>query len=186
MVARKVLPIVVLVATLAATTRADAQYSASDSVDSNTKMDLRLVSSRVDQGTIAGHPAKIVRFKVVFTHPVPWAKLHIPDLRFTMDTRSTPTADYWLDIFRKKIAGDTHRMHCWLRNASGEVVLGDDGVVSYSASGKVATCAFPKGAMSVRPNGNVRWIVQSLYAASSSDLRTDMAPDGPPYVFPHL
>jgi hypothetical protein len=141
---------------LAVATPAAAQYSATDPVDSNTKMDLRTVSSRVDQGSIAGHPAKIVRFRVVFAHSVPWAKLHTPVLRFVMDTRSTATVDYRLDIFRQKFPGDPNRMHCWLRKTSGENVLDDDGVVGYSASGKVATCAFPKGAMSVRPSGVVR------------------------------
>jgi hypothetical protein len=184
----RVLPILVVLATLAVSTPARAAYSANDPADSNTKMDIRTVTSRVDQGSIAGHPAKIVRFKVVFAHAVPWSTLHVLDLMWAMDTRSTSAADYRLDIFRRRFPGDPNRMHCWLRNASSEVILFDDGVVSYSASGRVARCAFPKGAMSVRRSGVVRWAVQSSYAADAAetDFRIDNAPSGAPFLFPHL
>ncbi len=184
----RVLPTLVVLATLAVSTPARAAYSANDPADSNTKMDVRTVTSRVDQGSIGGHPAKIVRFKVVFAHPVPWAKLHIPDLLWAMDTRATSAADYRLDIFRRKFPGDPRRMHCWLRNSSNEIILSDDGVVGYSASGRVATCAFPKQAMSVRRSGVVRWAVQSVYAADAAetDFRIDNAPSGAPFLFPHL
>jgi hypothetical protein len=175
-------------ATLAVSTPARADYSANDPADSNTKMDIRTVTSRVVHGSIGGHPATIVRFKVVFAHAVPWGKLRVPDLMWPMDTRSTSAADYRLDIFRRKFPGDPNTMHCWLRNASSEIILSDDGIVGFSASGRVATCAFPKHAMAVRPTGVVRWAVESSYAADAAetDFRIDNAPSGAPFLFPHL
>ncbi|HEY7280940.1 MAG TPA: hypothetical protein VID47_05020 [Actinomycetota bacterium] len=184
----RVLPIVVLLGSLAVSVPARADYAAGDPRDSNTRMDIRRVTSAVVHGSINGHPAKIVRFRVVFDHAVPWATLHTPDLMWPMDSRSTSSADYRLDIFRHKFPGDPHRMHCWLRDASGAVVLDDDAVVSYSAAGTVARCAFPKGAMTVRGSGVVRWAVQSSYTADAAghDYRYDNVPGVAPFLFPHL
>ncbi len=185
-IAARVLPVLlVLVTSVVVSTPARADYSAGDPQDSTTKMDIRSVRSHVYTGPYDGHPAKIVRFSVVFDDPVQWSKLQAPVLLMPMDTIGTATFDYVLDIFRQKIPGDPNGMHCRLRKASGEVILFDDGVVDYSASGTHATCAFPKKAMHVRPSGVVRWRVQSRYTAGTT-YKYDDAPDDPAAVYPHL
>jgi hypothetical protein len=47
--AARVLPILVIIATLAVGAPARAAYSAKDPVDTNTKMDLRTPTSRIDR-----------------------------------------------------------------------------------------------------------------------------------------
>jgi hypothetical protein len=188
-IAARVLPaLLVLMASLAASTPARADYAAGDPQDSTTKMDIRRASSQVSMGSYHGHPAKIVRFRIVFDKAVNWSALHSPDLLMAMDTVGTVSFDYRLDIFRQKFPGDPNLMHCWLRNASSEGVLSDDDVVGYSASGTHATCAFPKHAMTVRPSGVVRWRVQSRYTtdAAGTTYKYDDAPNDPAALYPHL
>jgi hypothetical protein len=177
-----------LVTSLAASTPARADYAANDPQDATTKMDIRKVASQVYWGSYRGHRTKIVRLKVVFSDPVPWSKLHSPVLAMPMDSRGTVAFDFGLVIFRQKIPGDPNRMHCWLKSVTGEVVLSDQDVVGFSASGTIATCAFPKRAIKARPSGIVRWRVQSRYAtdAAGTKYKYDDAPDDHVAVYPHL